>query len=126
MSIGNSGTDKFNFNLIIFVFISILDMTKLNLTGNNGNILKLNRNRNRDFRMVNWQITAKTIYCESVKEEVTVIVKKDWSINCTGYNESAKSSGTKVKSGKKKSFCEGISCSRITRYKESLMQEENQ
>jgi len=76
--------------------------------------------------MVNWQITAKTIYCDSVKDEVTVIVKKDWSIQCTGYNELNKSEGTRSSSGKNKSSCEGLKCSRIARYKESLIQEEKQ
>lgn len=58
--------------------------------------------------MTDWQITAKTIYCDSVQEEVTIIVKKDWSVQCTGL----------------KNTCEGPECRRVTQYKESLMQEE--
>lgn len=59
--------------------------------------------------MVNWQITAKTIYCDIVRDEVTIMVKKDWSVQCTGMT------------GK----CEGPECRRIIQYKESLMKEEN-
>ncbi len=70
--------------------------------------------------MVNWQITAKTIYCDAVRDEVTIIIKKDWSVNCTGFTGAH---GTSAPS-KGKSSCEGLGCPRVLRYKESLMQEE--
>ena len=69
--------------------------------------------------MVNWQVTAKTIYCEAVQEEVTIIIRKDWSVQCTGCRESSGSTGAV-------NGCEGLGCSRIARYKEQLMKEEGQ
>ncbi len=40
--------------------------------------------------MTNWQITAKTIFCDAVDDEVTVLVYKNGSTRCTGcqkYNQ---------------------------------------
>ena len=35
--------------------------------------------------MVDWQITATTIYCDDVDDEVTVIVQKDGAVRCVGF-----------------------------------------
>ena len=37
--------------------------------------------------MVNWQVTATTLYCDTVNDEVTILVYKDWSVMCTGYTK---------------------------------------
>ena len=37
--------------------------------------------------MVNWQITATTIYCDAVDDEVTLLVYTDRSVRCTGYKK---------------------------------------
>ena len=37
--------------------------------------------------MVNWIVTATTIYCDAVADEVTVIVDKDGVLKCTGYTK---------------------------------------
>ena len=37
--------------------------------------------------MPGWQITAKTIFCDAVDDEVTVMVYKDGSTRCTGYKK---------------------------------------
>jgi len=70
--------------------------------------------------MIDWQITAKTIYCDSVNGEVTIIVKKDWSVQCTGYTIN----NNKNNSKKKKTLCRWPECTRVLQYKEFLMQEE--
>ncbi|MBN2240705.1 MAG: hypothetical protein JW712_13100 [Dehalococcoidales bacterium] len=70
--------------------------------------------------MTNWQITAKTIYCDSLQDEVTIIIKKDWSVQCTGYIEFT-NSGTQ---SRKNITCEGPECSRVLQYKQQLEQEE--
>jgi hypothetical protein len=62
--------------------------------------------------MVDWQITAKTIYCDSVKDEVTIIIKKDWSAICTGSVKYQNSN------------CEGPECRRVKEYREKLISEE--
>jgi hypothetical protein len=80
--------------------------------------------------MVNWQVTATTIYCDAVDDEVTIMVQKDWSIRCTGYykysgsNEGSASLKKKAKKIKRQLKCEGQECFRVTRYKESLLKEE--
>ncbi len=35
----------------------------------------------------NWQVTATTVYCDAVDDEVTLLVYKDWSTKCTGYSK---------------------------------------
>jgi hypothetical protein len=37
-------------------------------------------------RVGDWQLTATAIYCDAVDDDVTIIVYKDWSTKCTGYN----------------------------------------
>jgi hypothetical protein len=39
--------------------------------------------------MVNWQVTATTVFCDAVDDEVTIIVYKDWSVKCTGHEKYA-------------------------------------
>ncbi|MFC1953353.1 hypothetical protein ACFLWR_04410 [Chloroflexota bacterium] len=67
--------------------------------------------------MVEWQITAKTIYCEPVDEEVTIIIKKDWSVQCTGYRSGNNKTAKTID-------CEGLDCNRVAEYRNQLMKEE--
>ena len=83
--------------------------------------------------MANWAITATTIYCDSVEDEVTLIVKKDGTVQCTGYNryskptkETARLMKIKSKQAGKQLVCEGLECSRITLYLERLLAEEGE
>ena len=71
--------------------------------------------------MVNWQITAKTIFCESAGEEVTIIIKKDWSVQCTGYLDRQEGSPNRAY---KPVECEGLDCARINLYLNQLKAEE--
>lgn len=71
--------------------------------------------------MVNWQITAKTIYCESAGEEVTIIVKKDWSVQCTGYRDRQEGPPNRTYTSAE---CEGTNCTRINQYRDQLKAEE--
>ena len=34
--------------------------------------------------MSDWQVTAATIHCEAVADDVTIIVYPDWSTKCSG------------------------------------------
>ena len=80
--------------------------------------------------MVDWQVTATTIYCDAVEDEVTVMVYKDWSVKCTGYEKytgSREASADLVKRSvrlKRLVDCEGLDCKRVTGYKERLLAEE--
>jgi len=79
--------------------------------------------------MVDWQVTATTIYCDAVDDEVTLMVYKDWSIKCTGYgkygeNNNGGSSLSKKGRSKRQVECGGPECWRVTQYKEKLSAEE--
>lgn len=81
--------------------------------------------------MVDWQITATTIYCDAVDEEVTLMVHKDWSTKCTGYRKYGEPSKEmlnllkeKSKQLKRQLGCTGLECPRVTEYKEKLSTEE--
>jgi len=81
--------------------------------------------------MVNWQVTATTIYCDAVDDEVTLMVYKDGSRKCTGYEkyhqpskEISKLLGRKGKQLNRKLECEGPECHRVIQYKEKLFAEE--
>ena len=71
--------------------------------------------------MVNWQITAKTIYCDSAGEEVTIIIKKDWSVQCTGYQDRQDVSLNRAYTSAE---CAGLGCPRINQYLAQLKAEE--
>ena len=81
--------------------------------------------------MVNWRLTATTIYCQSVEDEVTVMVYKDGSVECTGSKkygepskEFAKSIRAKTRQLKRDIKCEGAGCRRVTEYRDRLFAEE--
>jgi hypothetical protein len=83
--------------------------------------------------MPNWQTTAKTIFCQAVDDEVTVMVAKDGSVHCTGFkkytvpNEITRQMiKTKERLSKKSIHCEGESCIRVTEYKHNVTAEEAQ
>jgi len=83
--------------------------------------------------MVNWQVTATTIYCDAVDDEVTLMVYKDGSTKCTGYKkyyqpskEAHKLLARKSKHLDRKLKCEDLECYRVVQYKEKLFTEEAQ
>jgi hypothetical protein len=79
--------------------------------------------------MVDWQVTATTIYCDAVDDEVTIIVYKDWSTRCTGYGkyvenldkETAKMLKRKAKGLGRNLRCEGPLDCRASVYRDSLV-----
>ena len=77
--------------------------------------------------MVDWQVTAATIYCDAVDDEVTLLVYKDGSIKCTGYQkysqpdrETAKIVKLKSKQSGRRLECEGLECYRVIQYRDGL------
>jgi len=70
--------------------------------------------------MVDWTITATTIYCDATDDEVTVMVFKDGSTKCTGYDKYSKSDRPL-----KQIKCLGTNCSRLAQYKDKLFSEES-
>ena len=81
--------------------------------------------------MVSWQVTATTIYCDAVDDEVTLMVNKDGSTRCTGYHryhepdkDTARLMESKGKQLNRKLECEGPDCYRVVRYKDKIVAEE--
>ena len=81
--------------------------------------------------MVDWKLTATTIYCDAVDDEVTLIIYQDWSLKCTGYDryhqpdrETSKLMKSKSRRLQRKLECEGQDCSRVVQYKNKLSAEE--
>ena len=81
--------------------------------------------------MVDWQVTAITIECKAVAEEVTIVVKNDWSAQCSGFAKYASSRKASIELTKRSLNmrrvleCKGIQCSQITAYIEKLQSEKN-
>ncbi len=83
--------------------------------------------------MVKWVITATTIYCDAVDDEVTLMVYKDGTAKCTGYKkygkpdkEAARLLKTKSKRSGKQLECAGPECHRLTQYRDKLMAGEDE
>jgi len=81
--------------------------------------------------MADWQITAATIYCDDVDDEVTVIVNRDGSVRCVGfgkYSEPGKDTAGLIKQKsrrlKRQLKCTGPECDLITGYRDRLFAEE--
>ena len=81
--------------------------------------------------MVNWQVTATTVYCDAVDDEVTLLAYNDWSVKCTGYSKYGEPSKDGINLLKKKSRrlkrqlkCVGPECHRVIQYKEKLFSQE--
>ncbi len=81
--------------------------------------------------MVDWQITATTIYCDAVDSDVTLMVYKDGSTKCAGYSKYGKPDkeiGRLLqKKGKQLGYnleCEGPECPRMAQYRDRLFAEE--
>ena len=78
--------------------------------------------------MVNWTITATTIYCDATDDEVTLIVHRDGTLNCTGYNkynkpdkETAIAIKIKGKQLGEQLRCEGLECHRLLQYRNKVL-----
>jgi hypothetical protein len=81
--------------------------------------------------MVDWQITAATIYCEDVDDEVTVIVQRDGTACCVGFTRYGKMDKDTARMMEQKSRrlqrrleCTGPECHRVTDYRDRLLAEE--
>jgi len=81
--------------------------------------------------MVNWQVTGTTIYCDDVGDEVTLLVYKDWTVECTGYKEYGEPDKDTINLLKKRSRqlkrqlkCVGPECHRVMQYRDKLFSEE--
>jgi hypothetical protein len=82
--------------------------------------------------VVDWQVTATTIYCDAIDDDVTLIVDKDWNVQCTGFKkysadlDKATARALKQRSRKlgKNLKCEGPLDYRVTDYRDKLKAQE--
>ncbi len=82
--------------------------------------------------MANWAITATTIYCDAIDDEVTLIVYKDGKSKCTGYDKydkpdkgTAKAIKIKSKQLGRQLRCDGLECYRWLQYRDKVLAEED-
>ena len=80
--------------------------------------------------MTEWTITAKTIYCEAVDDEVTLLVNRDGTANCTSYDKygspDRSTAGLLKNKGRqagRKLACTGPECRCLIEYREELLGE---
>jgi hypothetical protein len=78
---------------------------------------------------VDWELTATTIYCADVADEVTIIVNNDGTVKCTGSQEYASPSKEALQELKargkklgKKLACKDPACSTLEKYRDELME----
>jgi hypothetical protein len=81
--------------------------------------------------MTGWQITAKTIFCDAVDDEVTILVNKDGTAHCTGYSKYTRPNDVTRSLVKKKERllkkhlqCQGEQCPRVTEYTQKTLAED--
>ncbi len=77
--------------------------------------------------MADWELTAATIYCAAVDDEVTMLVSADGACRCTGRQKYQRPGKETARSMKRKSRslgralgCPTGECDIIVRYRESL------
>jgi hypothetical protein len=81
--------------------------------------------------MSDWQVTAVTISCPNVAEEVTIAIKSDWSVRCSGFEKYASSRRARLAlvdrslTIKRVLECKNVDCNQITEYIQKLQTEEN-
>ncbi len=81
--------------------------------------------------MVSWQVTATTIHCKAVDDEVTLMVYKDGTAKCTGfrkYGQPTRETLSRLKKRQKQLHrnlaCQGAECDRVIQYRDKLFKEE--
>ena len=83
--------------------------------------------------MAKWQVTATTIHCDAVDDDVTIIVHNDLTTTCTGYSkyvEKLNPQTTRLLSNKRKKSgktlkCEGPMDYRVINYRDKVASEGN-
>ncbi len=64
-----------------------------------------------------WEITATTVYCEAVNDEVTLMVRADGTCKCTG----SAATGKKTSPKKKDRACSEVDCPTLHKYRDRLL-----
>jgi hypothetical protein len=77
--------------------------------------------------LTEWEITAATIYCAAIDDEVTLLVHRDSQVSCTGqqrYQNPNRDDTRRLKERSdragRKLACFGISCATVTDYMDTI------
>ena len=70
--------------------------------------------------MTDWKVTATTIYCDAVNDEVTFIVSGDGTVVCTGYQRYGASG---KRSGSMNRTCAGEGCRIMLEHRDRMVGE---
>jgi len=104
--------------------------SRLNSSMNNSNMCKANLSGDLTLDTTDWEITATTIYCDAVDDEVTLMVLADGTARCTGLQkylkpdrETSKEMNNRGKKLGKQLACDGEECRRIAQYRDKLLGE---
>jgi len=83
-----------------------------------------------DLKPANWQVTATTIHCDYVDDNVTLMVDRDWTTRCAWYHRYKQ----KILENPKQKFdkairlkmakCPGTECPIALEYRDKLIREE--
>ncbi|MCK4863729.1 MAG: hypothetical protein KAS25_05495 [Dehalococcoidales bacterium] len=80
--------------------------------------------------MTEWEITATTIYCDAVDDEVTLMVSADGTARCTGLQkylkpdrETSREMNNRSKKMGRQLACDGDECQKIKQYRDKLLGE---
>ena len=78
--------------------------------------------------MADWQITATTIFCADVDDEVTLLIYGDGTSKCTGQpkyalpgKDTAKAMKKKGRQSGKQLSCKGTECQRVAAYRKKWL-----
>ena len=82
--------------------------------------------------MVDWQVTATTIYCDAVAADVTLMVDADGGVRCAGMLKYLEQTTPNIqrqlkqrsRQQKRPLGCEGAACQRMATYRDRIFAEE--
>jgi hypothetical protein len=83
-----------------------------------------------DLKPANWQITAITIHCDCIADDVTIMVDKDWTTRCAWYRRYKHNAPGDRKQKFDKTVklmiakCLGPECPLALKYRDRLIQDE--
>jgi hypothetical protein len=68
-----------------------------------------------------WEITATTVYCDALGDEVTLMVYADGACKCTGSRKNTASGKKKRATDMTSRACAEADCLTLSRYRDSLL-----
>jgi len=82
-----------------------------------------------DVKPADWQVTATTIHCDLVDDNVTIMINGDWTHRCAWYQRNKSPAGDAGRKGldtgrrERIQRCTGPDCMYVIGYRDKLMSE---